>query len=128
MARRKDPPEDQEVYKDFACRHGEDGEQKMTDLFATAKAILSEETDDHYAREEIADIDFFDYVVVELNWRWNATIDGIISDQWHAIITETYDQKFHTFVQCDRIVDGLAMTVVAYHEREQRLKEGGDAK
>lgn len=65
---------------------------------------------------------FIDRIIHQLN-RLGAHISGIYTDQWSAISTERTEPKFTTWVECDNILDGLALTLYAY---KQRFKDDSD--
>lgn len=66
-------------------------------------------------------------VVYTLDGSYSASITGIRSDMWAVISTATYDTfkkgkhkgepRFTTYIQCDRVEDGLVATLKAYYDK-----------
>ena len=93
--------------RDFACRCGDDGKARCASVMEWALKWMNTTPEDFVTRS-----------IYELSWRWNATITGIPNDQWSAIVTErTGEKPWHTYIQCDRIEDGLAFTLRAYYDK-----------
>jgi hypothetical protein len=63
-----------------------------------------------------------------LNWQHNAMLTAMPNDQWSAVCSERQawnpdTRKFEekksdqTYIQCDRLEDGVAATVVYYYQK-----------
>lgn len=93
--------------KDFACRCGARERRRCDRVLKWAMKFLGIDE-----RERLMDA-----VVSKLHWDYGAEISRIGTDQWHGIWTEPYeDGGFKTYIQCDRLLDGLAFTIRAYYD------------
>lgn len=106
-----------EVHQDFICIHGKERHAPADAIRAEVKERLAAQT---RGRVEVTDVNFLSAIVSDLHWHWGVSITGIPHDQWSAIETETYDGKVKTWIQCDRVEDGIAATWKFYADRGVR--------
>lgn len=99
---------------DFACRCSEDGRTQCDELLQWAYEFLS----NRYHTITAADfLTAFCYRMDGYRAQWE-----VHTDQWSAVVANTYDpgkeegETFHTFVQCDRVEDGLAFTLRRWYD------------
>lgn len=98
----------------FMCRCSPEEEEKCDAVMAEALEALS-------ATKE----DLLTAVVFALSWDYEASITGIYCDQWCGVSAQTGDGSFGTWVQCDTVEDGIAMTWKAFKDRKEEIN--GDA-
>lgn len=95
---------------DFACSCSDEGKARCAKVLAWAQRWA-----------EATPENFLTRAIYELNWRWNASITDIANDMWSAIVTVKPEigtsAEWSTYIQCDRLEDGLAFTLRAYYDK-----------
>lgn len=86
-----------------------DGQVRCDEVLAEVKERLGAD-----------DSNLLDKVIFSLNWEFEAHVTGIENDQWSGVAAETYEPKFRTYVECDRVEDGIAMTWKLFADNLQR--------
>lgn len=56
-------------------------------------------------------------VVQSLNWDFEAMITALPNDMWSAVVAESHEQTWQTYVQCDELEHGVAGTWLAFYEK-----------
>lgn len=95
-----------EIFKEFYCSCG-------ADRRARNDAMLQQVADDICEGER----DRVVTAVVYALQNYSAQIVGIPSDMWSAVVAETEDRTFRTWIECDLIEHGFAGTYLAFKER-----------
>lgn len=100
---------------DFACRCSDKEQARSQAVLEWAYENLSERS------IKVGPENLATFVAYALEIRYRASIDSIFCDQWCAVTSSTGDMeeksKFHTFIQCDHVEDGLAFTLKAYYDK-----------
>ena len=125
------PTKESGVHREFVCVCGDPATkaQKKHSADEHIKEVmqrLSQGSASLMARE-ITRENFLTAVVTSLNWDFMAHITRISNDQWSAVSSEKWtsagEEKFKTYIQCDRVEDGIAATWLAYANRFPELLE-----
>lgn len=96
------------LYKSFPCRHDEDAEHKLNNVYRDALEFLG-----------CGPQNFLSAAIQVLYWNYKISIENLAVDQWFAISGyrwENWDfdkpKTNRIWVECDRLEDGLADLVI----------------
>jgi hypothetical protein len=68
-------------------------------------------------RDDEDDASLIDVIVLSLWHDYGMGVEQVACDQWFGIVAEHYDGQLRCWVQCDRVVYGLAAVWQACHDR-----------
>lgn len=97
---------------DFMCRCGDEQRKEADAVYKWALEYLD------CSPEELVT-----YAVYTLNDEHSAQITGIVADQWAAVLANKNNGSFETFVQCDRVEDGVARTLQLFVQHDDKNRE-----
>lgn len=104
---------------DFACSCGDEGKARCDAMMEWALNFLSTYENGELAPKPTTRENLLTHVVYKLSWDYHAHITRIVNDQWSRVDSEGHfgDDDFKTFIQCDRVEDGIALTLRAWYDR-----------
>lgn len=116
------------VYREMICVCGDENRGAADAMVNEVCRRLSEGSEELLPRTVTRE-NLLTAVVTSLHWDFaGASIEGIANDQWSGVAaeqteynpkTETFDVVFRTWIECDRVEDGIAYTWLVYATRKE---------